>query len=192
MTTDLKRIAIFASGRGSNAVRIMEHFDENAFGKVVLVLSNNADAPVLEQARTRGIETCSFSKADLYDSRTVLDRLLLARVEVIALAGFLWRIPESLISQFPTTIVNIHPSLLPKYGGNGMYGMKVHRAVKAADERYTGITIHLVDEVYDHGKRLFQARVKIDPNDDAEQIAKRVLELEHRFYPQVLEGFCRI
>jgi phosphoribosylglycinamide formyltransferase-1 len=192
MFDHVKRIAIFASGRGSNAVRIMQHFQDNGYGKVVLVLSNKSDAEVLLHAQSFGIDTLSFSKSDLYDSRRVIDALLAAQVDVIALAGFLWRIPETLIAHFPMSIVNIHPSLLPKYGGEGMYGKRVHIAVKAAGERYTGITIHLVNEAYDQGRKLFQARVKVEPSDDPEAIAARVLELEHRFYPRVLEGLCRM
>jgi phosphoribosylglycinamide formyltransferase-1 len=192
MVAHVKRIAIFASGRGSNAVRIMQHFQDNDYGKVVLVLSNKSDAEVLQHAESFGIDTLSFSKSDLYDSRRVIDALLTAQVDVIALAGFLWRIPETLIAHFPMSIVNIHPSLLPKYGGEGMYGKHVHTAVKAAGERYTGITIHLVNAAYDQGKKLFQSRVKVEPNDEPETIAERVLELEHRFYPRVLEGFCRM
>lgn len=192
MLAQVKRIAIFASGRGSNAVRIMQHFQDNTYGEVVLVLSNKSDAEVLHHAQSFGIDTLSFSKSDLYDSNKVIDALLAAQVDVIALAGFLWRIPEALIEHFPMSIVNIHPALLPKFGGHGMYGKHVHEAVVEAGERYTGITIHLVNEVYDQGMKLFQARVKVEPNDKPEAIAARVLELEHRFYPRVLEGFCRM
>ncbi len=192
MPGEVKRIAIFASGRGSNAQRIMEHFQDNAYGKVVLVLSNKRDAEVLQHAQSFGVDTLSFTKSDLYDSPKVVEALLAAKVDVIALAGFLWRIPESLIEHFPLSIVNIHPSLLPKFGGQGMYGKHVHEAVKTAGERYTGITIHLVNDAYDQGMKLFQARVKVEPNDDPEGIAARVLELEHRYYPRVLEGFCRM
>jgi len=192
MSAQVKRIAIFASGRGSNAVEIMKHFKDNPFGKVVLVLSNKADAEVLQHAQAFGIDTFSFSKADFYESDKVLHALQAAQVDVIALAGFLWRVPQTLIECFPLAIVNIHPALLPKFGGKGMYGMHVHKAVKAAGERYSGITIHLVNDAYDEGMKLFQARVKLESHDEPEQIAQRVLELEHRYYARVLEGFCRM
>lgn len=186
-----KRLVIFASGKGSNAAKIIEHFAGNAAGEVVAVGSNKSDAPVLSLAQNAGIETFSFDQQALEDGR-VLSKLKSLEADYIILAGFLKKIPGSLIQAYPSHIVNIHPALLPKFGGPGMYGMRVHEAVKAAGERVTGITIHLVNEAYDEGARLFQARVGIAPNDSAEDIAAAVLQLEHRFFPQVIEALCKV
>lgn len=187
-----KRIAVFASGRGSNAIRMMEFFADNPYGEVVLVCSNNAQAPVLAEAEKRGVATYSFDRDTFYDSEAVVERLSAAGVHLVVLAGFIWKVPSSLIVEYPLAIVNIHPSLLPKFGGKGMYGMNVHEAVVAAKEPYTGITVHLIDDAYDQGTRLFQARVRISPEDDASAVAKKVLELEHRYYPKVVEGLCKL
>ncbi len=187
-----KRIAIFASGRGSNAAKIMAHFSDDPHGVVALVCSNRADAGVLETAQENGIETYILDRARFNDGHSVVQQLKNANIDLVVLAGFLWKIPADMIEAFPNRIVNIHPSLLPKFGGHGMYGMNVHKAVIEAGESHSGITIHLVDDLYDHGARLFQARVKVEPNDTAEQLASRVLELEHRYYPKVIEGLCRL
>lgn len=186
-----KRLVIFASGKGSNAAKIMEHFAGNTAGEVVAVGSNKPDAGALSLAKDAGIETFTFDQIALEDGR-VLNKLQDLQVDYIILAGFLKKIPASLIQAYPAHIVNIHPALLPKFGGPGMYGMRVHEAVKAAGERVTGITIHLVNEAYDEGARLFQARVGVTPNDSAEDIAAAVLQLEHRFYPQVIEALCKV
>ncbi len=187
-----KRIAVFASGRGSNAIRMMEFFADNRFGEVALVCSNNADAPVLDEAKTRGIETFVFDRETLYSSDAVVKRLNDAGIHLVVLAGFIWKVPSSLIVEYPLAIVNIHPSLLPKFGGKGMYGMNVHEAVVAAKEQYTGITVHLIDDAYDQGTRLFQARVRVNSDDSADSVAAKVLELEHRYYPKVVEGLCKL
>lgn len=187
-----KRIAIFASGRGSNAAKIMEHFSDNVHGEVVLVCSNRSDAGVLDLAQAHSIPSFTFNRTEFNEGEAVIERLKIERVDLVVLAGFLWKIPERMIEEFPLGIVNIHPSLLPKFGGHGMYGMHVHKAVIEAGESHSGITIHLVDDLYDHGARLFQARVRVEPNDTAEQLAARVLELEHRYYPKVIEGLCRL
>jgi phosphoribosylglycinamide formyltransferase-1 len=187
-----KRIAIFASGRGSNAAKIMEHFSDNPHGDVALVCSNRSDAGVLGIAHQHGIASYAFDRAAFERVQPIIDRLKAEKIDLIVLAGFLWKIPDALIAEFPAGIVNIHPSLLPKFGGHGMYGKHVHEAVIAAGESFSGITVHLVDDAYDHGARLFQARVKVDPNDTADRLAARVLELEHRFYPKVIEGLCRL
>lgn len=187
-----KRIAIFASGRGSNAIRMMEFFADNRFGEVAVVCSNNAQAPVLAEAETRGIATFVFDRTTLYESDAVVAHLNKAGIHLVVLAGFIWKVPASLIVEYPLAIVNIHPSLLPKFGGKGMYGMNVHEAVVAAKEQYTGITVHLIDDAYDRGTRLFQARVRLSPEDDASAVAAKVLELEHRYYPKVVEGLCKL
>lgn len=187
-----KRIAIFASGRGSNAAKIMAHFSDNEHGEVVLVCSNRTDAGVLELAKSNGIATYTFDRSTFEDGASVVSRLKADNIDLVVLAGFLWKIPESMIAEFPLGIVNIHPSLLPKFGGKGMYGMHVHEAVIAAGESHSGITVHLIDDAYDHGARLFQARVKVEPSDTPEKLSERVLELEHRYYPKVIEGLCRL
>lgn len=186
-----KRIVILASGRGSNARRIIEHFASNDAGEVVAVGSNKSDAPVLDMAASHGLHTFSFTQNEL-DSGAVLDQMKSLKTDLIVLAGFLKRIPANLIEHFPSSIVNIHPALLPKYGGAGMYGMNVHRAVKASGDKTSGITVHLVNEHYDEGAKLFQARVAISPDDSAEDIAKAVLQLEHQYYPQVIESLCKV
>lgn len=170
----------------------MAHFSDNPYGVVALVCSNRSDAGVLSIAHQHSIARYAFDRAVFESAEPIIDRLKAENIDLVVLAGFLWKIPEAMIEAFPTGIVNIHPSLLPKFGGHGMYGKHVHEAVIAAGESHSGITIHLVDDAYDHGARLFQARVKVEPNDTAEQLAARVLELEHRFYPKVIEGLCRL
>ncbi len=180
-------IAIFASGGGSNARKIIEHFDGSNVGRVGLVLSNKADAGVLEIATSHGIPTHIIDRKSFYETDALLEVLKKHEIGFVVLAGFLWLAPEYLVRAFPRKIVNIHPALLPKYGGKGMYGMNVHRAVKAAGERESGISIHYVNERYDEGDIVFQAACPILPEDSAEEIAKKVLELEHRHFPEVIE-----
>ncbi len=182
------KIAIMASGNGTNAEKIMQHFAGSGRIKVVLVLTNNAQARVLERARRMNVGTVVFNRYDLYESDNV--RVLLEdQADIIVLAGFLWKIPDSIIRSFPGRIVNIHPALLPAYGGKGMYGMHVHRAVKEAGEAKTGITIHLVNEEYDKGRIIFQAEVAVSPEDTPDDIAAKVHELEYRHFAPQLEKF---
>lgn len=181
------RIAIFASGTGSNARRIMEHFRDSDAVQVRLVVSNNPDAGVLHIAREMGVETMVIRRDAFYHSEAILATLQDLHIEFIVLAGFLWLVPAYLVQAFPRAIVNIHPALLPKFGGKGMYGAHVHEAVKQAGETETGITIHYVDERYDEGQIIFQARCPVSPEDTAEDIARHVLTLEHRHFPVVIE-----
>lgn len=181
------RIAIFASGSGSNAQRILEHFKHGDEVRVELVASNKSAAGALEHARQAGVDTLVFDRSSL---RAVVPQRLIARdITHVVLAGFLWKVPPALLAAYPERIVNIHPSLLPKFGGIGMYGMHVHEAVQRAGEGETGITIHLVNEVYDDGRILFQAKTPVAPHSDPEAIRLAVQQLEHRWFPQVLEAW---
>jgi len=182
-----KRIAIFASGTGSNARKIMEHFQHSTEIEVGLVVSNKKDAGVLDIAHAFGVETMVINRALFQDDTAFLALLQERKIEYIVLAGFLWLVPAYLVTAFPGRIVNIHPALLPKYGGKGMHGSHVHEAVKSAGETETGITIHLVNEHYDEGGIIFQARCTVAPEDSAADIARNVLALEHRHFPEVVE-----
>lgn len=184
----MQSVAVFASGAGSNAENIIRHFKRHPKIRVVLVLSNKAAAAVLAKATALGVDTIVFNHADFYETTMVSDVLEKYQVSFIVLAGFLWLVPPALIEKYPRKIVNIHPALLPLYGGKGMYGDKVHQAVKDNLDSKTGITIHYVNEVYDSGDIIFQASCEIDPvNNSIMQIAARVHELEYRYYPEVIE-----
>lgn len=181
------RIAIFASGSGTNAEEIFKHFQHHPTIQVVLLLSNNPQAYALERAKKFDVEGRVFNRAQFRDTNEVLSWLQQKQVTHVVLAGFLWLIPANLTKAYTNHIVNIHPALLPKFGGKGMYGAHVHEAVKAAGEKETGITIHLVNEHYDEGKILFQARCAVHETDTPEQIAKHVHALEYAHYPRVIE-----
>jgi phosphoribosylglycinamide formyltransferase-1 len=183
----LKNIAILASGSGTNAEEIMKYFQTSTKGKVVLVASNKKEAFVLERAKKFQVPTHTFNKASL-ESSELVQKLKDYKVDFVVLAGFLLKIPENLIQAFPDKIINIHPALLPKYGGKGMYGAKVHEAVKDTGDRESGITIHLVNENYDEGKIIFQAAVPVEPEDSPEQIAEKVHALEYKYFPNVIES----
>ncbi|RZS98743.1 phosphoribosylglycinamide formyltransferase [Cecembia calidifontis] len=183
----MKKIAILASGSGSNAEEIMKYFSQSSKGKVVLIGSNKKDAFVLERAKKFQVPTFTFSKSQL-EAGEVTRKLQEEGIDFVVLAGFLLKIPDNLIHAFPNKIVNIHPALLPKYGGKGMYGMKVHEAVKSSGDAESGITIHLVNEHYDEGKIIFQAAVQIEPSDSAERIAQKVHQLEYKYFPNVIES----
>ncbi|MCX7638137.1 MAG: phosphoribosylglycinamide formyltransferase [Cyclobacteriaceae bacterium] len=185
------RIAIFASGSGTNAEAIMKHFRSHPQIAVAALLSNKADAYALERARKLNVPTMVFNRKQFYETGEVSAWLQQRGITHLVLAGFLWLIPESLIHAYLGRIINIHPALLPKYGGKGMYGLHVHRAVKEAGERETGITIHLVNEKYDDGKILLQARVPLDGSETPEEIAGKVHELEYRYYPDVIEKWVQ-
>lgn len=182
-----KRIAIFASGSGSNAQRIMEHFKKNAEAEVTLVLTNNPEAYVLQRADNFEIPTHIFNRKEFYQSEQVIRLLQNLKIDLIVLAGFLWLVPQSLLEAFPGRIINIHPALLPNYGGKGMYGDHVHQAVLAAAEKESGITIHFVNEHFDAGEIIQQFRFKIDPIDQLENIRFKIQQLEHQHYPKVIE-----
>ena len=183
----MKHIAIFASGTGTNARKIVEHFEHKDDFCVSLVVSNNPAAPVLDMAREKGIATFVLNREYFYKSEDILKILNKYSIDFVALAGFLLLVPGYLVRAFEKRMVNIHPALLPKYGGKEMYGMKVHRAVCEAGEKESGITIHYVNEHYDEGSTIFQAKCLLDPGDTPEIIAQKVLQLEHRYFPQVIE-----
>jgi len=181
------RIAVFASGSGSNAEEIFKYFKNHDTIEVVLLLSNNPNAYALERAKNHHIKSVVFNRKEFIEGASILAHLKEAGITHIVLAGFLWLIPPYLLTTFPDRIVNIHPALLPKYGGKGMYGSNVHAAVKASGELESGITIHLVNEQYDQGRILFQGKCAITENDSPEEIAACVLKLEHEHYPKVIE-----
>ena len=182
-----KNIAIFASGGGSNARSIIAHFKDSAIARVALVVSNKPDAGVLNIAAENGIPTAIIQRKSFYETDDLLEVVRTHHIDFIALAGFLWLVPQYLVAAFPKKIVNIHPALLPAYGGKGMYGMHVHTAVKVAGEKESGMTIHYVNDHYDEGDIIFQAKVALSENDTPEDIARKVLTLEHRHFPQVIE-----
>lgn len=180
-------IAIFASGTGSNAARLIERFRQHPGIRVALIVCNKPGAGVLDIASHAGIPTLIIEKERFFRGDGYVQALREAGVSFIVLAGFLWKIPQQLISAFPGAIINIHPALLPNYGGRGMYGRFVHEAVLAAGDPESGITIHFVDEHYDNGDVIFQARCAVLPGDTADSLAQRIHELEHRHYPEQAE-----
>jgi len=183
----LKKIAILASGSGSNAEKIIQYFQDSEKAQVAVVGSNKPDAYVLERAKKNHVPTFTFTKQELMDGM-VEQRLTDMHIDLVVLAGFLLMVPEGLIKSFPDQIINIHPALLPKYGGKGMYGMKVHEAIKSKGELETGITIHYVNEKYDEGRVIFQESVAVEKSDTPEDIANKVHALEHKYYPKVIES----
>lgn len=182
-----KRIAIFASGTGTNAENIIHFFTSHPLAEVVLVLSNSANAAVLKKAARLGVKTVVFDRNDLYESDRIAKLLQENSIDFIILAGFLWLFPESILKDFPNKVINIHPALLPKYGGKGMYGMHIHRAVVENKERETGITIHYVNTVYDEGEIIFQAKTSVSASDTPELVAQKIARLEKQYFPKVIE-----
>jgi phosphoribosylglycinamide formyltransferase-1 len=182
-----KKIAIFASGSGTNAENIIRFFLHHPLARVILILSNKKDAQVHQRAKTLNIPSVSFSRDDLVNNGTVLEILKKNTIDFIVLAGFLWLVPTDLIEAYPGRIINIHPALLPKYGGKGMYGMNVHRAVIENHEKESGISIHQVNNRYDEGNIIFQARCPVYTDDTPEKLAGRIHELEYRYFPEVIE-----
>jgi len=182
------KIAIFASGNGSNAENIIKYFKNHEKISVELVLTNNPNAYVIERAKNNNVKCLIFNKYDLYTSDNVLNILKENNIDFIVLAGFLWLIPESIIKNYPKKIINIHPALLPKYGGKGMYGMNVHKAVIENKEKESGITIHYVNEKYDEGDIIFQEKIEVLPSDTPESLANKVHELEYKYYPVIIEN----
>lgn len=184
------KLVIFASGSGSNAEKLIAHFHAESYNgpraKVMLMVCNNPAAGVMKIAKERNIPTLLIDKNRFYNGDSYLPAFRDA--DLLILAGFLWKVPDSLVSIFKNKIVNIHPALLPKYGGKGKYGIHVHEAVIAADEKESGITIHLVDEQYDHGTILFQTKCSVDVNDTPLTLQKKILQLEHLHYPLVIEN----
>lgn len=184
-------MAIFASGAGSNAEKIMAYFENHPSIAVKVVLSSKKEAGVLQKAEKFGVETLIINKTAFFDTDTYIKALQNRDIDIIILAGFLWKVPENLVSAYRNRIINIHPALLPKYGGKGMYGHFVHEAVIRAGESQSGITIHVVDEVYDHGKHLFQATCLIDTGDSPDDLAEKIHLLEHRHFAEVIENYVR-
>ncbi|MBU2915580.1 phosphoribosylglycinamide formyltransferase [Reichenbachiella agariperforans] len=183
------KIAIFASGSGSNAEQITNYFSGHDLIEVVLILSNKPTAYVLERAAKLGVPSQVFDRPTFYQSENVLDSLRTHEVDYIVLAGFLWLVPQYLIEAYREKMINIHPALLPKYGGKGMYGDRVHRAVIADQETESGITIHLVDEVYDNGRILCQERVSLVADDTPDSLAEKIHELEYAYFPKAIESY---
>ncbi len=183
----MKQIAIFASGNGTNAEQIAKYFIEKQTAKVSLILTNNKNAYVIERARKLDIPSVIFSREEFYKSDNISDLLKLNNIDIIVLAGFLWLIPDNLLKEYPNSIVNIHPALLPKYGGKGMYGAKVHEAVIESGDKESGISIHYVNEEYDEGKIIFQVRVKVEPDDTPDSLAEKIHELEYEYFPKIIE-----
>lgn len=183
----MKRIAVFASGSGSNAENIVKFFRNNDLARVTIILSNKKDAYVLERAQQLGVPSLSFNREDFYNSDKIVRALEEQKIDLVVLAGFLWLVPQSLIEKYDGRIVNIHPALLPKYGGKGMFGMNVHNAVVAEKETETGITIHYVNGRYDEGNVIFQAKVSVNPSDTPEIVADKVHHLEYEHFPKIVE-----
>ncbi len=179
-------VAIFASGAGSNAQKIIDYFRGNPVVKIALIVCNNPEAGVLSIADKEKIPALLIKKKRFYEEDAYVHELKEHKIAFIILAGFLWKVPLPLINQYPNNIINIHPALLPKYGGKGMYGNKVHEAVIAAGEKESGISIHYVDEIYDHGNIIFQATCTIDENDTPSSLAQKIHVLEHIHYPETI------
>lgn len=182
-----KKIVLFASGSGTNAENIIKYFQRNKKAEVVLVLSNKKEAGVLTRANKLGVATSFFTRKELYESGEVLERLRTIEPDLIVLAGFLWMFPPIILKEFSGKVVNIHPALLPKYGGKGMYGMNVHQAVVAQKEIESGISIHYVNEAYDKGKIIFQKAIPLTWEDTPEAVAQKIHALEYEHFPQVIE-----
>lgn len=182
----MKKIVLFASGSGSNAENIIQYFRQNTQAEVVAVFCNNPNGKVIERAESLKVPVVLFSKADLA-GESVLLKLHAFHPDLIVLAGFLLQFPLNIIQAYPDAIINIHPALLPKYGGKGMYGMHVHRAIVENKEVETGISIHYIDEHYDEGDIIFQQKVALNGTETAEEIATKVHELEHEYFPKVIE-----
>ena len=182
----MKKIVLFASGNGSNVENIIRHFKNSKLIAVAGVFSNNTQAKVLEKAKNHNVASFVFTKSDL-ESDLVLQKLQSIQPDLIVLAGFLFKIPEHIIAEFPHKIINVHPALLPKYGGKGMYGMNVHKTVLENKDKETGITIHYVNEHYDEGEFIFQTSVNIEECQTPEEIAAKIHELEQQYFPVVIE-----
>jgi phosphoribosylglycinamide formyltransferase-1 len=183
----MKNIAIFASGSGTNAENIIAYFSTRNTAKVALVLSNKRDSFVLKRAAKHNIRSVFFDRKEFYVSGKVLRYLLLYKIDFVVLAGFLWLVPDNILELYHDRIINIHPALLPAYGGKGMYGESVHKAVIGNHEKESGISIHYVNDSYDKGEIIFQARCKVDASDTPDSLAKKVHVLEYQHYPIVIE-----
>lgn len=181
----MKKIIVFASGSGTNAENIIKHFAKSKIAKVVSVFTNNASAKVIERAKNHQIPVEIFSKNELLE-RNVLQKIQEIDPDLIVLAGFLLKFPENIIEKYPNKIINIHPALLPNYGGKGMYGMHIHRAIVNNKEKETGISIHYVDENYDEGGIIFQKNIALTEEDTPETVAEKIHELEQKYFPEII------
>lgn len=185
----MKNIVLLASGSGSNAENIIRYFDDHSEVTIKLICTNNPKAGVLERAKKLNVPSYVFDRQALYDGTAVLDRLIEENTDLIVLAGFLWLIPDTLVKYYSGRMLNIHPALLPDYGGKGMYGDRVHQAVLDAGEKLSGITIHTVDGEYDRGKLIFQASCSVYKDDTSESLSQRIHSLEYGHYPRIIERF---
>jgi phosphoribosylglycinamide formyltransferase-1 len=188
----MKKIVIFASGSGSNALNLIQYFNQGAEANVVAVFSNKREAGVVQKAIDNQVDLMCFNRHDFYQSNNVIDMLKSYQPDVIVLAGFLWLVPENFIKAFDGLIINLHPSLLPKFGGKGMYGHHVHEAVLAAGEHETGITVHLVNAEFDKGEVIYQDRFQLHDNDNLESVEEKIHQLEHKGLPIALERFLKL
>jgi phosphoribosylglycinamide formyltransferase-1 len=187
----MKHIAIFASGSGTNAENIAKYFNNHPTIRIELILSNRTDAFVLTRAKKMGLKTFVFTSDDLKNPDKVLQTLFNSKIDLIILAGFLVKVPKIIIDHFPEKIINLHPALLPDFGGKGMYGMHVHKTVIDAGKHESGITIHYVDEIYDNGKIIFQAKCEVNQKDTPESLAAKIHQLEYKYFPVVIEKLLK-
>ena len=187
----MKRIVIFASGSGTNAENLIKFFHNSHNASVIQVLTNNPHAKVLERCKKLKVSALSFNKIAFTKTDDVLNILKASKPNLIVLAGFLWKFPDNILNTFPNKVINVHPALLPKFGGKGMYGMHVHEAVVANNEKETGITIHYVNEHYDEGAIIFQATCDVNSNDTAEDVAAKIHELEMEHFPKVVNQLLK-
>jgi phosphoribosylglycinamide formyltransferase 1 len=185
----MKRIAVFASGNGSNAQHLTEFFCKSDIGRVVAIYCNNPKAYVIQRAAAMNIPLVKFDREMFYGEDTILKDLQSRKVDLIVLAGFLWLMPGKILRVYDRRIINIHPALLPLYGGKGMFGSAVHEAVIENGDKESGITIHLIDEMYDRGEVLFQTKCNVDEQDTPESLADKIHKLEHEYYPKVIAGY---
>ena len=183
----MKRIVIFASGSGTNAENLIKFFRNSDNASVIQVLTNNPHAKVLERAKSLKVSALSFNRIAFTKTKDVLNILRASKPDIIVLAGFLWKFPEHILNEFPNKVINVHPALLPKYGGKGMYGMRVHEAIVENNETETGITIHYVNEHYDQGTIIFQAKCNVYKNDTPQDVADKIHKLEMEHFPKVVE-----
>ncbi|MDB4334906.1 phosphoribosylglycinamide formyltransferase [bacterium] len=187
----MRKIAVFASGSGSNAENIIKYFRNRSIEAEFIILTNSTKAYVIERAKQLDVPCYTFNRKDFYDNDRVLGLLSEHHIDFVVLAGFLLLVPESLINAYEGMIVNIHPALLPKYGGKGMYGMNVHQAVVDNHEKETGITIHQVNSKYDEGNVIFQAKCEVNPSDSADDVAQKIHKLEYEHFPKVIETILK-
>jgi phosphoribosylglycinamide formyltransferase-1 len=188
----MKKIVIFASGSGSNALNLIQYFNQGSEAKVVAVFSNKKEAGVVQKAIDNQVDVVCFNRHDFYQSNNVIEMVKSHQPDIIVLAGFLWLVPENFIQAFEGLIINLHPSLLPKFGGKGMYGHHVHEAVLAAGEQETGITVHLVNAEFDKGEVIYQDRFQLQDNDNLESVEEKIHQLEHKGLPIAVERFLKL